>query len=395
MKMKSLMAVMLFAVISAVTAGKADADVLDISDEPVLNAPEEMPSHFTYDSGVEIPYPEEGVRGIFVSGYIAGSEQPMNELVDYVSTSGLNSMVIDVKEDMGDIMMELPLENEVAVDNMHSYVDPETLMAQMEENQIYPIARIVVFKDSRLAAEAPELSFQNADGSVWANGRGENFVNPFLKEVWDYNVDIAVEAAKLGFKEIQFDYVRFPEGFEFYGDSLDYDLGEYDDDREAGERRVDAVTDFVEYAYDELQPYGVDVSVDIFGYSATHGAAEGIGQDFSRISEEVDVISSMIYPSHWGPGLFGIDAPDTEPYEVINQYAQEENAVLAELDDPPISRPWLQDFTASYLGAGNYLEYGADEVEAQIQALKDNGIDEFLLWDASNQYSRGANYDLE
>ncbi len=394
MKMKSLMAFILLMTVSAVTAGKADAEVLDLNEGPILSVPEEMPEAFIYDSGIEIPYPDEGVRGIFVSGYIAGSQR-MEELIDYVNTSGLNSMVIDVKEDMGDIMMELPLENEAALANSHAYTDGETLMAQMEENQIYPIARIVVFKDSRLAEARPELSFLNPDGSVWANGRGENFVNPFLKEVWDYNVEIAIEAAKLGFKEIQFDYVRFPEGFEFYGESLEYDRGDYGDNGDAGEQRVDAVTDFVEYAYDELQPYGVDVSVDIFGYSATHGAAEGIGQDFSRISEEVDIISSMIYPSHWGPGLFGIDAPDTEPYEVINQYAQAENEVLGALEDPPVSRPWLQDFTASYLGAGNYLNYDVEEVEAQIQALKDNGIDEFLLWDASNQYTRGVDYDLE
>jgi hypothetical protein len=304
-------------------------------------------------------------------------------------------MVIDVKEDMGDIMMELPLDDEVAQANSHAYTDPETLMAQMEENQIYPIARIVVFKDSRLAQSSPELSFWNSDGTIWENGRGENFVNPFLKEVWDYNMEIAEEAAKLGFKEIQFDYVRFPEGFEFYGENLDYDLGEYDGQGSAGEQRVAAVTDFVDYAYDTLQPYGVDVSVDIFGYAATHGIAEGIGQDFSQISENVDIISSMIYPSHWGPGAFGIAAPDTEPYQVINQYSQQENELLAELDNPPVSRPWLQDFTASYLGEGNYLDYNVAEIEAQIQGLKDNGIDEFLLWDASNQYTRGVDYDLE
>lgn len=394
MRIKSLLAFIILFAVSAASAGKADADVLDINEEPVLSVPGEMPGAFVYDSGVDIPYPDDGVKGIYVSGYIAGSQR-MDELIHYVNDSGLNSMVIDVKEDMGDIMMDLPLENEIAVENTHAFADPETLMAQMEENDIYPIARIVVFKDSRLAGAAPELSFQNPDGSTWQNGRGENFVNPFLEEVWDYNMEIAVEAAKLGFKEIQFDYVRFPEGFEFYGESLDYDLGEYDGEEDAGEKRVDAVTDFVEYAYDELQPYGVDVSVDIFGYAATHGPAEGIGQDFSRISEEVDVISSMIYPSHWGPGSFGIDTPDTEPYEVIDQYIQAENEVLDALDDPPISRPWLQDFTASYLGAGNYLDYDVAEIEAQIQALKDNGVDEFLLWDASNQYTRGVNYHGE
>lgn len=394
MKIKYLMMFIVVVTFSVFSNGKVGAETLDIDDEPILTLPENIPGHFLYDSGVEISYPDDGVRGIFVSGYTAGSER-MNELIDYVNTSGLNSMVVDVKEDMGDIMMELPVENDIAEANSYTYTDSETLMSQMEENQIYPIARVVVFKDSRLAEAEPELSFLNPDGSIWENGRGENFVNPFLQEVWDYNIEIAVEAAKLGFKEIQFDYVRFPEGFEFYGETLDFDLGDYADEEDAGTRRVNAVTDFVEYAGDALEPYDVDVSVDIFGYAATHGVAEGIGQDFSQISENVDVISSMVYPSHWGPGSFGIDAPDTEPYQVIDQYIQAENEVLAALDDPPVSRPWLQDFTASYLGAGNYLNYDVEEIETQIQALKDNGVDEFLLWDASNQYTREVNYELE
>lgn len=394
MKIKSIMTFILLVTVTLLSGGKVDAESLDIDDEPILTLPENIPGHFLYDSGVEISYPDDGVKGIFVSGYTAGSER-MNELIDYVNTSGLNSMVVDVKEDMGDIMMELPVENDIAEANSYTYTDPETLMPQMEENQVYPIARVVVFKDSRLAQAAPELSFLNPDGTIWENGRGENFVNPFLQEVWDYNIDIAVEAAKLGFKEIQFDYVRFPEGFEFYEDSLEYERGAYVNEGDAGAQRVAAVTDFVEYAYEALRPYDVDVSVDIFGYAATHGVAEGIGQDFSQISENVDVISSMIYPSHWGPGSFDIEAPDTEPYQVIDQYIQEENELLAALDEPPVSRPWLQDFTASYLGAGNYLNYDVEEIEVQIQALKDNGVDEFLLWDASNQYTREVNYDLE
>lgn len=349
-------------------------------------------SVFEYQSGVDIPYPDDGVKGIYVTAFSAGGDR-MQSLIDLVNNTALNSMVIDVKEDVGDIMMPLDSENDTAKSHMQDYIDGENLLNQMEENEIYPIGRIVVFKDTRLANDRPDLSFLNSDGTVWQNGNGESFVNPFLKEVWDYNIDIAIEAAKLGFKEIQFDYVRFPEAFETMSGELEYDLGEYDaEGADEVQNRVNAVTDFVSYAKQKLEPYGVEVSVDVFGYAATQREAPGIGQNFSQISSNVDVISSMIYPSHWGAGAFGYDAPDLEPYNVINDYMAVENEVLGALEDPPQSRPWLQDFTASYLGPGNYLDYGSSEVEAQIQALKDNGVEEYLLWDSGNTYSEGVNY---
>jgi hypothetical protein len=156
--------------------------------------------------------------------------------------------------------------------------------------------------------------------------------------------------------------------------------------------RVDAVVDFVAYAKQELQPLGVKVSVDIFGYAATLPEAPGIGQNFSRICENVDVISSMIYPSHWGPGYFGISKPDLEPYRLVSEYAKSETDKLSQLQNRVISRPWLQDFTAPWLGQGNYRSYGIAEVEAQIKALQDNGIREFLLWNAGNTYTEGVDY---
>ena len=145
------------------------------------------------------------------------------------------------------------------------------------------------------------------------------------------------------------------------------------------------------YAKEKLEPYDVEVSVDIFGYSATLPEAPGIGQNFSKISENVDVISSMIYPSHW-TSYFGIEKPDLEPYELIKEYAKLENKKLAELKTPPVSRPWIQDFTATWLGKGNYIPYGKEEVEAQIKALNEEGIDEFLLWNAGNRYTPGVDY---
>ncbi|WP_420812698.1 putative glycoside hydrolase [Lederbergia lenta] len=344
---------------------------------------------FVYDSGLNFKYPD-AVRGIYVTGHSAGGNR-FDELVKLMDTTDLNAMVIDIKDDWGNITYKLPKDSPYANIGQNFIKDPKAMLKVMEEKEIYPIGRIVVFKDSTLPKERPDLSFLDGE-KVWVNGRGESFVNPFLKEVWDYNVDLAIEAAKLGFQEIQFDYVRFPEGFENRDDQLVYDMGEYKDmDEDNVQKRVHAVTDFVEYAREKLKPYGVKVSVDIFGYTATLPEAPGIGQNFSKISENVDVISSMIYPSHW-TSYFGIAKPDLEPYKLVREYAKVENAKLAELKDAPISRPWLQDFTASYLGSGNYLVYGKAEVEAQIRALYDEGITEYLLWNAGNKYSPNVDY---
>ena len=347
------------------------------------------PPRFVYDSGYTFKYPD-AIRGVYVTGHSAGGER-INKLTNLVDSTDLNAMVIDIKDDNGNLTYEPEASSSYADIGQPYIKDPKSLLDKLEEKQIYPIARVVVFKDTVLANKKPELSYIDG-GQVWKNGRGESFVNPFLKEVWDYNVGIAIEAAKMGFQEIQFDYVRFPEGFEKMDKELEYSTGEYTDkEKDNVQKRVQAVTDFVAYAEEKLKPYGVKVSVDIFGYTATLPEAPGIGQNFSKISEHVDVISSMIYPSHWTP-YFGIAKPDLQPYELVTEYAKLENKKLAELKDPPISRPWLQDFTASWLGSGNYKPYGKAEIEAQIKALNDQGINEFLLWDAGNSYTEGVDY---
>ncbi|MFC5712501.1 putative glycoside hydrolase [Thalassorhabdus alkalitolerans] len=359
-----------------------------VSEAKERELPERM-LRFRYESGYTFEYPD-AVRGTFVTGHSAGGSK-FNELIELTNETELNAMVIDVKDDHGHLTFR-PNEDSPYMDISQEWInDPEEMMATLEEHEIYPIARVVVFKDTVLAEERPEWSFTQ-DGEVWKNNRGEAFVNPFVEEVWDYNIDIAEKAAQLGFQEIQFDYVRFPEGFENRYDVLDYDHGNYADSDDDVEARVDAVSDFVAHARERLGgAYDVDVSVDVFGYAFTVENAPGIGQNIVKISENVDVISSMIYPSHWTPH-FGLDKPDLYPYELTDAYAQVENEVLGQLDDPPVSRPWIQDFTASYLGAGNYIPYGVEEVEAQIRALNENGIDEFLLWNASNNYTEGVDY---
>lgn len=393
----TLLVVILFSTIALAEEGENPYELtyLEVTQGPLLTVPEDFPQQFKYDSGVDIDYPENGVKGIFVTGHSAGGER-LNQLTDLLNATELNAMVIDVKDDYGDMVMPLESENEYVQQFTQSLVEPEKLMAHLEDNEIYPIARIVVFKDSRLANERPDLSFLDENGEVWSNRNGESFVNPYEREVWEYNVEVARQAAMLGFKDIQFDYVRFPEGFEIRDEELTYSRGDYEEsDLDNVGQRVDAVTEFVEYAHQELQPYDVDISVDIFGYTVTLEEAPGIGQNFTRIAEKVDVISSMIYPSHWGPGTLGIDKPDLEPYNVVNNYIEIESGILSDLEeDAPITRPWLQNFTASYLGSGNYMNYGAHEVSEQIRALHEHGIEEYLLWNARNIYTEDAIFDF-
>lgn len=340
-----------------------------------------------------VTYPKDGVKGIYVSANSTKGEK-FDELTKFIEDSDLNAMVIDVKDDSGNVTINFNTGNKEIDKHTLDIVDAKPLLSKMKSKHIYPIARIVTFKDKNLAESHPEWSFKNADGTVWESDGGDKFVNPFKKEVWDYNINVSKEAAKAGFKDIQYDYVRFPEAFENVEHSLTYDKGKYkDSDLSEVDQRVDTTTQFLKTARRDLKPYGAEISADVFGYSAMVEEAPGIGQSFPKIAENTDAISSMIYPSHWSPGDFGYDAPDKEPYGAVDKYLDKETEVLNKLGNKkPKSRPWLQDFTAQYLGEGNYKTYDSEAVEDQVKALKDHGINEFILWNAANDYTEGVDY---
>ncbi|MEK4141419.1 putative glycoside hydrolase [Paenibacillus sp. FSL L8-0333] len=327
------------------------------------------------------------VKGIYVTAYSAGGER-MEKLLTLLDQTELNSMVIDIKDDAGYITYKTDNTDLQKLGNPQPFIgDINKLMERLKKHDVYPIARIVVFKDSILAKKNPQMSFVNTDGTVWKNKGGDSFVNPYNEDVWKYNVDIAKEAVKLGFKEIQFDYVRFPEGFEKRADTLKY--------TKTTDSRVEIVSNFVKYAKAELAPLGVRVSVDIFGYAAS-APAEGIGQDFVKISKNVDVISPMVYPSHYSTGWFGVKEPDLDPYATIKGSMVDTHKKLDPLGSyKPVIRPWIQDFTASWLGSGHYVKYGKKQVEDQIRALKDENVDEFLLWNANNRYTADVDYEKQ
>jgi hypothetical protein len=326
------------------------------------------------------------VKGIYSTAYSIGVErfQTMLKLLD---DTELNAMVIDIKDDEGYITYDTGNPELEAYGSTQKIIkDIPKVMATLKEHNIYPIARIVVFKDTILAEKKPAYSFVNPDGTVWKNKAkgGSSFVNPYMKEVWDYNVAIAKEAIKVGFKEIQFDYVRFPEGFEKRADVLKY--------QKDARSRTDAVSGFVKYAKEQLTPLGVRVSVDIFGYAASVPAADGIGQDFNKISMNVDVISPMIYPSHYTAGWFDSKVPDAAPYRTIDGAMKDTHKKLEAITAlKPIIRPWIQDFTAPWIPG--HIQYGKHEVDEQIRALKDNGVDEFLLWNSNNKFTPGVKYN--
>ena len=339
-------------------------------------------------------YPKDGVKGLYFNTYSINSPETYNKIVDLIEETDLNAVVIDIKDDWGNVTMNFDTDDEDIQYSKIDIVDPEALIEDFHSRGIYVIGRVTTFKDSIITEKHPDWGFTLDDGTLWKNGHEEAFMNPFLKEVQDYDLKIAKLAAESGFDEIQFDYVRFAEGFETFGDTLDYSRGEFENETEMdeGEKRVSAITGFVQRAREELQAYNVPVSIDVFGYAMQVRRAEGIGQDFDQMANQTDVISSMIYPSHWGNWSFDIEKPDLEPYELVFRYLEEEKEILGNLDHPPVSRPWIQDFTASWIGEGNWMEYDGAAVQAQIDAIYDQGLNEYLIWNANSEYSSGVDY---
>ena len=360
---------------------------LTLRTSSLLKVPVNFPTSSTYDSGINIPYPKEGVKGIYVQAFRAKGTE-LDKIIQYVDKTDINAVVVDVRDGFGKITMPLETDNQLIKSNtVNEITDTKQLLKTLEKHQIYPIARIVSFGDHLVPYQNPELTFRTQAGTVWNNNEGEAFLNPFLKENWEYIAEIAVGAAKAGFKDIQLDYVRFPLGFELVEKYLDYDLGDFSHYTDMDEARIAAITEFVEFVRERLKPYDVHLSADIIAHAITSKKIGGIGQKFTNIADHVDVISPMIFPSHWVKGIFGVKDPDKQPYDIVTEYMKIENSYVKELNPSPTSRPWIQAFTADFLGEGNFQLYTAKVISQEIKALKEAGIKEYLLWNAASQYS--------
>lgn len=332
------------------------------------------------------------VRGIYISGPMSGSTELFQNILDSAAETEINTVVIDFKDDQGRITCNIDTPVVSEIDACRAYVkDIEGLIASLKEQGLYVIARVVAFRDPYLAEKKPEWSLHLADGSLYRDRQGMAWVDPYRKEVWDYLVEVGTAAKSVGFDEVQFDYIRF---------STEGSMRDvvFDEDVTKGRSKTDVITEFIKYAYENLASQGLFVSADVFGtIIGSEIDSNAVGQIYTEMAKHLDYICPMIYPSHYSTGNFGIEHPDTQPYETVLAALQKSRKVLeeaAEADDhvytQAIVRPWLQDFTASYLGAGNYIPYEDDQIKAQIKAVKDAGYDEWILWSASNRYHFGG-----
>lgn len=323
-------------------------------------------------------------KGIYLTGYTAGGNR-LYELLDLLGRTELNAMVIDVKNDDGLVTYKTRNEmaNFVGANRIVQIKDVEKRIEDLKAKDVYIIARIVAFKDNRAAGGRPDLAVKTTSGTVWRDNAGNAWLNPYNRESWEYLLDIAKEAAEYGFDEIQFDYVRFPTD----GNRKIIDYGTASE-----ESMSQAIASFMEYTTKKLNDKGVFVSADVFGQVTTNKDDMGLGQQLEDLAVSTNAISPMVYPSHYYPGVYGVDHPDLDPYRIV--YTSMSTAVKR-LEDIEQSynraalRPWLQDFTAAYLKE-NYQIYGPKQVREQIQATYDAGVEEWLLWNAGNYYTEGA-----
>ena len=321
----------------------------------------------------------DAVKGIYVNAWAAGSTTRFQALVDLATRTEVNTFVIDLKDASGYVSYATSVmtAREVGADQEIRIRDLVGLLKRLQKEGIYPIARIVVVKDPLLIRARPEWAVQDTAGGVWVDSRGLIWANLHDQRVWDYHIDLAKEAAAVGFPEIQWDYVRFADAPQEDLDRAVYPGAE-------GRRRRDAVEAFLEYARAALEGSGVVMTMDVFGATTSAQTDVGIGQYWERFIRSVDVALPMVYPSHYWVGSFGIQDPNGHPYEIVRAALVAAVNRSEVIEGAGITRPWLQDFT---LGAPRYQ---APEVRAQIQATYDAGIDEWLLWNASSRYTEGA-----
>ncbi len=315
------------------------------------------------------------VKGLYLTPYGLTSKKLREAALAAVARNNLNALVIDVKGDRGFIpfKVDLPLAAEVGAQDTILIKDIAATLAPLKEKGLYLIARIVVFKDDPLAAAKPEWAVKTKGGGVFRDREKLRWVDPFRREVWDYNIAIAKIAAEVGFDEIQFDYVRFPDN---RGTGFSRPANE--------ESRTETITGFLQAAHAALTPYNVLVAADIFGYVCWNTNDTDIGQKIVPAVKAVDVVSPMVYPSGYHLGIPNYRNPVKHPYEIVYlslKRAQERTQV-----SPLRFRPWLQAFRDYAFGGGDFSE---ERMRTQIKAADTFGASGWMFWNPRNVYPTG------
>ncbi len=337
-----------------------------------------------------VEYEHVPVHGLYLNAAVR-----LDENIELANNSLVDAFVIDLKEAEG-VYFNSTNEFAHSLGYVYNAYNLEEVCERCHENNIRVIGRIVCFKDPTLAERYPDRAIADANGNplFFTTEGSKAFANPYDSRNWDYLIDLALEAIDMGVDEIQFDYVRFPTGSTTSGADPYYGA------EGTVPTKADAVNRFLQTARIRIQDtLGIPVSGDIFGIAVTSSLdGQILGQDWGTVGfTGVDSVCPMIYPSHYALGTVlnsvEYDCPDRYPYDIML------NALLLGSDyylRPGYAevRPYIQCFTAYYLGEGHYLEHSYETVDIQIYALQRAGLNEWILWNALCLYPEG-NYDGE
>jgi hypothetical protein len=312
------------------------------------------------------------IRGVHASGYTWSTPALKDPIMAMIASGQINTVEIDLKDEAGHIWWgtSVPLAAEIgAISELWNLGE---VVRELHALGVRVIGRLVVFRDPVLAAWAVEQGqtdwiVQNPDGTPY--GQYGGYTNPFSTDVWEYNIAIGEEAARLGVDDILYDYVRRPDA---YMDQLRFPL-------QGDQAPDDAIVGFLEASQPRIHAAGARLGASVFGIAATH--PDQIAQPIPRIAQTVDYVAPMVYPSHWGPNEYGVVHPNANPYDIVFRSLSEFQRQVEGTDATVLG--WLQDFS---LG----IEYGPTEVRAQIDAATDAGVLDFLLWDAAATYTADA-----
>jgi len=334
--------------------------------------------------GVTLPPPPPGeapavVRGIYLNKWVF-ARQKFYDLVRLADTTEVNAFVIDVKDATGELTYTsaVPTAIEIGANRSPSVRDPRERLAVLREHGIHSIARIVVARDPLLARGKHGWAIHDTRGGLWIDGLDEPWVDAFNDSVWIYAGQIAEEAVLLGFDEIQFDYVRFPDEPPARLSRTVYPA------RQDGESKRAAIRRNVRLLRERVTALGVPFTLDIFGLTSSATGDLGIGQVWEDLATEADVVLPMVYPSHYRRGSYGIDHPNAQPYETVHRALRDAVERSARMHRSAKIRPYLQSFSIFR------VRYTAEDVRAQIRATEELGLTDWVLWNSSGNYPVAA-----